>query len=137
MTEGERIAILERDLAALDRLLSSHRVGHEREHELLMQAVEEFKSYLKSKLIEMNEVRAQIGEERGAYITRDALDARMAGIESHISALSQSMDSRLKAIETKVANYDGRLWMIGAVMTALMFIITIVTEIVIRMIWKG
>jgi hypothetical protein len=58
----------------------------------------------------MNELRTQINSERGLYLSREVFDREHA-------QLSREMDTRLKALETKGSNLDGRMWTVGTIMT--------------------
>ena len=119
------MAVLERDLAALDRLVHSQLLGHEREHVLLMQGVEEFKAFLKTKLLEMNEVRAQINAERGNYAAQTTVDAKVDATRAQMSSLDSALQARVKSLEMVMSNYQGRLWALGGGLTALTIIIKI------------
>jgi hypothetical protein len=58
------------------------------------------------RLESMNELRAQINTERGSYVLRDRYDADHA-------TLRDSVDARLKILESVRANLEGRIWMLG------------------------
>ena len=62
------------------------------------------------RLDDMNELRNQIGTERGLYLTRELYD------REHKS-LAESMDARLKILETNKSNLEGRMWAIGAIIS--------------------
>jgi hypothetical protein len=64
----------------------------------------------------MNELRTQITEERGMYVLRDRHDSEYDLLRDH-------MDSRIKVLESSKANVEGRMWAIGALMSALVVII--------------
>ncbi len=68
----------------------------------------------------MNELRAQITSERGLYLSRELFD------REH-SALRDSIDARLKILETKGSNLEGRLWAVGA------FISLVVSFVIVAM----
>ena len=111
--------------------------SHFREHELREAAFSEFKAGLGLKLEDMNALRDQISVERATYITRSFLDAkvdvlekaidtnamRLAALESSRSQLDGPQplwNSRLSALEGAKSNYDGRLWMLGIIITGAM-----------------
>jgi len=120
-----RMAVLERDLAALDRLVHSQMSGHNREHELLMQGVEEFKDYLKSKLQEMNEVRSQINSERGHFASNSTVEAKLDAARAEIISVDHALRGRVTAVEVALSNYQGRLWMLGLTLSGLIFVLKI------------
>jgi hypothetical protein len=51
-----------------------------------------------------------------------------AGFPSKLDTLNQfdRADTRIKAVESKISNYDGRLWMLGAVFTIANVILTLI-----------
>jgi hypothetical protein len=73
-------------------------------------AVEIAKANVERRLTEMNEMRAQINSERGQYVTREMYDKQY-------EALRETMDARLKPLETIIANYQGRMLAAGAIIT--------------------
>ena len=66
----------------------------------------------------MNELRDQIQTERSGYVQRDMYDHEHA-------TLRDSMDARLKVLETGGANLQGRMWMMGAVISAILSLLMI------------
>jgi len=71
------------------------------------------------RLDEMNELRDQITEERGRYITRDQLDSRLGQTIAEYHALAERNAARLSILESQVSNLQGRLWAFGAAVTVL------------------
>ena len=66
----------------------------------------------------MNELRAQISTERGRYVLRESYD------EQH-SALRDAIDARLKILENNRSNLEGRMWAMGAGLTAFVIILNL------------
>ena len=64
------------------------------------------------RLDEMNKLREQINQERGFYVTRDLHDK-----------LEDSLDTRLKLLENTKSNIEGRLWMIGGIISAIVVLV--------------
>ncbi len=92
--------------------------AHYHVHEMEAQAREIAFVRLNERLAEMNEVRRQINEERGAFLLRDRYEA------SH-EALRSAFDQRLKMLETGQANAEGRMWMLGAGISGILVIVQI------------
>lgn len=89
-------------------------------------AVTTARNAIDQRLGEMNELRAQISSERGSYIQRDFYDERH-------NALRDGMDTRLKMVEQKLSNYDGRIYMLGGFIT----LIVVAVEILMRYFGKS
>jgi hypothetical protein len=83
----------------------------------------------------MNEFRAQIKEQTNTYLPRAEADARYEASKGtlvrlellitsliarkEIELLMQQVDVRIKLLETKLSNWDGRLWAFGVAFTLL------------------
>ena len=78
-------------------------------HELEKEAVEKALDSNNRRLDEMNQLRLQITQERGDYMTKDLFN------HEH-RALSESIDARLKTLETSNSYRSGQLWVIGAIL---------------------
>jgi len=76
---------------------------------------------LNMKLESMNELRRQMDQMTGTYITRIELESKLLAIVTTIGAL----ETRLQTMEKKSANLDGKFWMFGASITFLATIISI------------
>ncbi len=85
--------------------------AHQHVHEMEQAAITEAKRIIDVRLGDMNELRDQIDSERGRYVTRELYD------EQH-AVLRDQFDIRLKLLETAKSNMDGRLWMMGAGISA-------------------
>lgn len=83
------------------------------------------------RLAEMNQFREQLAEERGLYVTRslhdvlektlgDKVDKLDKDLNGELDKLRNSMDDRLKALEIMRSNLEGKIWMMGAIITALL-----------------
>ncbi len=92
--------------------------AHLHVHQMEHQALDTASIRLNERLAEMNEVRRQINEERGAFLLRDRYEA------SH-EALRSAFDQRLKMLETGQANAEGRMWMLGAGISGILVIVQI------------
>jgi vacuolar-type H+-ATPase subunit H len=75
---------------------------------------------LNMKLESMNELRRQMDQMTGTYITRIELESKLLAL---ITA-SGALETRLQTMEKKAANLDGKFWMFGASIT---FIVTIIS----------
>jgi vacuolar-type H+-ATPase subunit H len=81
---------------------------------------------LKDKLLEMNQFRTQIDNERGSYVTQILLDAKLGIIRAEANTISDSNEKRIRLLEDRIANYDGRLWAVGAGWTVITLVVLIV-----------
>jgi hypothetical protein len=70
------------------------------------------------RLDEMNNLRFQIEKERGTYLQRDMYDREHR-------ALGDAVDARLKILENKNSNLDGRMWAVGAAIGVIVLIINV------------
>lgn len=93
----------------------AHLTLHKSEAEALATARNE----IDRRLSGMNEIREQINNERGRYLLREFYD------EQHAS-LRDTMDVRLKALETKQSNMEGRMWMLGTAISAIVILVNLV-----------
>ena len=76
---------------------------------------------LNMKLESMNELRRQMDQMTGTYITRIELESKLLAILTANGAL----ETRLQTMEKKAANLDGKFWMFGASITFLVTVISI------------
>jgi hypothetical protein len=69
---------------------------------------------IERRLDEMNQFRAQINEERNIFMRKDTFDARHGELEGKVSKT-----------ELWKSNMEGRMWMLGALITGFMVLIQI------------
>ena len=74
---------------------------------------------LEHRLDGMNEFRDQLSKERGQYVTRELFGSETQAHANADKETHTDIDRRLRALETVVANYAGRIWAIGAGITLL------------------
>ncbi len=83
------------------------------------------------RLGEMNKFREQIAAERGLFVLRDLHDASEKNVlvkldklevdfNGELVKLRTGTDDRLKALEIMRSNLEGKIWMMGAIITALL-----------------
>ncbi len=83
------------------------------------------------RLGEMNKFREQIAAERGLFVLRDLHDASEKNVlvkldklevdfNGELTKLRTITDDRLKALEIMRSNLEGKIWMMGAIITALL-----------------
>ena len=107
--------------------------SHLREHAIVAEMIKKTETQLNSRLEDMNSLRTQITSERGMYITRDAVDERMAAVNSKIDerggsagtaiqSVQTQLAQRIEAMERANANLQGRLWALGVGLTIVMFL---------------
>jgi hypothetical protein len=97
---------------ATDARLEANEKLRMRENELLAQQVTQAKATMEFRLEGMNELRKQISDERGRYVEVKEFNPKIDGI----------LD-RLSRIDLRVANWDGRFWMLGAGLTGLVVLL--------------
>jgi|SRR5580692_3605105 hypothetical protein len=71
------------------------------------------KDYVQQKLEKMNEMREQINLERGQYLSR-----------GEFMAEHKALDTKVGTMEKILANYQGRLVIIGGVWGAVIFLLS-------------
>ena len=86
--------------------------AHERFHTVDKEALVLARKEIDRRLDEMNQFREQIAAERGEFLRREMYD------EQH-SAMRSEMDARLKILETSKSNLEGRMWAMGAAISAI------------------
>ncbi len=85
------------------------------------------------RLDQMNEFRGALADQQVRFLTRDEYNAEHTALEAAVARVElsgsgypskadtlmqfQRSDERTKVLETKLANYDGRLWMLGVAFT--------------------
>lgn len=89
------------------------------------EAVEMARLQVNERLSDLNHLRAQMRDERGALITREAYELNHRNLETR---LDQTRD-RIIALEKIAANYEGRMWMLVAVMGALFTLLQVLMKI--------
>jgi hypothetical protein len=95
--------------------------AHAEVHELIKQALDQSVATLDRRLETMNEFRAQILEERSHYLDKDTYDAKHEELKSKIGLFEQYR-----------ANMDGKIWMLGAAMSAGAGLVTILINLAFR-----
>ena len=93
-----RINSVEEKLA--DRLASSK------------EAVELARQQVEGRLQELNHFRTQMREDRSDFITREAYEGAHRNLEQRLDATRD----RIITLEKVAANYEGRMWMLVAIM---------------------
>jgi hypothetical protein len=106
----------------LDQWQKDHLDRHRAEEHARQLAVTE----INRRLDEMNELRAQITRERGTYVQRewferihDNTDKDREALRDEMHRIKGETDRAIKSIENTIANFEGRIWMLGAFMTAI------------------
>lgn len=87
-------------------------------HSSESKATEIAKKEVDRRLEEMNQIREQINKERGIYVLRQVYD------EQH-NTLRDLIDARLKVLETNKSNMEGRLWTMGAALSAVVVVVNL------------
>lgn len=115
--------------AFIDRVIQSRREvveqwqrDHERLHEQDSEAINKAETSINRRLEEMNALRLQITQERGEFLTREMYDREHR-------TLSESTDSRLKALENKDSNMTGRFWALGVGLGVLVVLVNVAMKL--------
>ena len=99
----------------IDRLFSEYKEAHAREHELIADGVDRARSAMDKRLDAMNELRAQILEERGGLATKEWVGVKVEdlqrALQAHIDATRQAREEATKE------RLNARRGMIGLVAT--------------------
>jgi len=111
--ERRQFALHERELRLVWEAAHEHRHKMESEERLLAKKDND------RRLDEMNQFRQQILQERGIFVSRELHDKLEQSTDMSIKALERSADARLKVLENSKSNQEGRLWMMGAGISAL------------------
>lgn len=98
---------------------------HIERHVQLTAALSIARGDMNRRLEGMNELRVQVENERGRYVTRDLYDREHA-------SLRDTMDQRLKFLETNRSNLEGRLWAVGAAISLVVSVVTVLLHVL----WK-
>ena len=88
---------------------------HERIHQAEHEAINKAEVAVNQRLEGMNEFRVQLQTERSNYVQRMTFDTT-----------NSSIDTRLKLLENKGSNFEGRMWVIGAVVVIINLVIAVV-----------
>lgn len=93
---------------SLREVVDLHWEAHQREHESDNRAIVLAREDVNRRLEGMNELRNQITDERGDYMTRKEYDAKHDTLIERVSALERSR-----------SNLEGKLWALGAVVVVI------------------
>ncbi len=112
------------DTVAHERELREQwQIAHEQRHESEAAALVIARSDVNRRLDEMNELRRQIDTERGKYMDRETYVREHTTLREsmavRIDTLRDTLDTRLKALENTKSNLEGRVWAIGAGISAM------------------
>ena len=128
MSPEPTVQVLQERLKALENRLDEHNVVQQREILQAKETVHDTRQEMDRRLLEMNEFRQQLTNERATYVTRDMLDARLQAVESRQEAANEIVSS----IERKLANQEGRFWAMGVAFS----VAVIILNIALRFVWK-
>lgn len=104
--------LLEARFAAIDARTAALVESHAAVHQVA-------EGNVNRRLDEMNELRAQIEQERGVYVRRDQLDAMLLATSVEFRELAKANQARISNLEAQAQNWQGRFWMAGAVLALL------------------
>ena len=100
-----------------DQVVGYFKEAHQREHALLSEAIRVAQSNVDKRLEAMNQLREQINQERTRYMARDYYERE-----------HKTLSDRVTLLEQVSANFQGRLWMMGAFIGFAIAVISWVVE---------
>lgn len=103
----------------VDRIFSELEKAHNAQLQAAEKALGATAMALEARLETMNQFRSQIQEERGEYVRRDQLDPLL---------------ERLRKVEDRGSNMDGRFWALGIGLTIGLGIFTTILNVILRLI---
>lgn len=114
-------------------------VAHLREHDRNTQLLDQTATDLRARLNEMNEIRAQIGVERGLYATKETTDKELQSVRQRIDDVATVINERLDRLAVDVqtnanrlSNYDGRIATLGLLLIVINIIIGVILKFAVR-----
>jgi hypothetical protein len=108
-TPTERtLEVLAERIAVLERAFTDYKDHHIVVHDLLAQLITARATDIQRRLEAMNELRAQIDNERGRYVTRELYDTK-----------TDDINERINLQEQFASNIQGRMLVAGAVILAI------------------
>jgi hypothetical protein len=84
------------------------------------------------RLDEMNQFRAQINLERNTFMTKEIFDAKHNELAGKIDGVAREMNAKIDILDRAKSNLEGRMWMLGAVIS----IATVILNIAMHYIFK-
>lgn len=102
------------ELHALRELLNERQIAHDREHAMLRDALGKAEGAVNQRLEGMNELRAQINAERGAYLSTSTYEAK-----------HEVLVEKINRLEQQGANTSGRFWALGVGLTLIVITINV------------
>ena len=99
--------------------------SHSAQHAAEQRVFENEIRALSQKIDTLSLIRDEVQSERGRFVSREFYD------EQH-NYLRVDMDNRLKILETTKSNLEGRIWMMGAALSAIVVIVNVIMYFVNR-----
>lgn len=115
---------LEERVAVLERALQDHVGHHSQIHAMEAEALTLRTVELERRLAEMNLFREQISQERAKYVSRENYEER-----------HDALITRISAMELLSSNIQGRMYMIGAVISVITSLVVVAVNLVIKF-WR-
>lgn len=95
-------------LEHFNRVLQEQSRAHEASLRATERTLDATAKALETRLLAMNEFRAQIQSERNEYVRNDQFDI---------------FTERLRTLEGKQSNFDGRLWVFGVILPVVLSVV--------------
>jgi len=113
MTIEERVAQLESRLDSLSLEITRRAKAHNEIHEHQQVAIDTAKSDVDRRLHDMNNIRAQLMTQSNTFVSRETSEVWRS-----------AYDTRVRALENRNANLDGKLWAGGALVIIVVTLIS-------------
>lgn len=97
----------------IDIRLAAAREQQDLYNELTRAALEKAEVTLVARFEQVNNLRAQVTEERGNYVRREAYDA----LAERLARVAEATETRIGGMEKMLAAIDGSKWAFGVVVT--------------------
>lgn len=111
-----------------ERLVAEHGGQHAREREAAQRAIDEARARVEQRLQALNELRAEVTEDRGQLVQRTAFDAKTDAADKERGQLRDE----LAAIRADLANQRGRQAAYAVVLTIALVIIPVLIQFLLR-----
>lgn len=109
------------------------------EADVALRAQERAEATLNARLEGMNEFREQLRAQAGTFATHKEVELKLDAVDTRIRAGNKELeiqlcaiDDRTKVLENLLANYQGRLWAVGAAVTVINLVIGIAVFLGVR-----
>ena len=111
-----------------ERLLSEHEAHHDRDRDANNRALAEARERVEQRLSALNELRAEVTEDRGQLVQRTAFDTRTEAVDKDLKALREDIGS----IRQELANQRGRSAAYAVVLGLAVVLVPVLLQFLLR-----